>query len=70
MEEKRSLYFIIVIFERNGSVSDAQFHQFGARRKFQKAWLFLFIFQNVVIYKTTKVFEGYALHRVDEIEPR
>ena len=34
----------------------AQFHQLGARRKLLKARPFLFIFQNVVIYKMTKLF--------------
>ena len=41
--------------------TEAQFHQLDARRKLQKARLFWFIFQNVVINKTTKLFELYAL---------
>ena len=31
--------------------------------------MFLLIFQNVVIYKMTELFEVYALRRVGEIEP-
>ena len=48
----------------------AQFPQLVASRKLQKARLFLFLFQNVVIYKTTKLFKIYALRRVGEIKTK
>ena len=41
----------------------------GARRKLQKVRTFLIIFQNVVIYQITKLFDVDALRRVGEIEP-
>ena len=47
----------------------ALFHQLGARRKLQKARPFLFILQNVLIYKTDRLIEAYAVRRVGEIEP-
>ena len=47
-----------------------QFHQLGASRKLQKARPFLLTLQNVVNYKSTKLFEVKALGRVGEIEPR
>ena len=46
-----------------------QFHQVGARHKLQKARPFLYIFQNFIYYKTTGLFEVYALRRVREIGP-
>ena len=45
-----------------------QFHQLEESCKLQKARPFLLIFQNVVIYKTTKLFKVYALRYVVEIE--
>ena len=47
----------------------AQFHQLGVSHKLQKARPFLLTFQNVVIYKMTKLFEAQALGRGGEINP-
>ena len=44
----------------------ARFHQLGARCKVQKAIPFLLFFQNVGIYKPSKLFEIYSLRRVGE----
>ena len=48
---------------------EGQFRQRGASHKLQKARPFLMFFHNIVIYKTTKLFEMYALRGVGEIEP-
>ena len=47
----------------------AQLHQLSARRKLQKYRPFLLIFSKSSIYRTTQLFEVYALRRIGEIGP-